>query len=190
MSLKFLKSYLTKPREVGAVWPSSPQLCEGLVSGLDWSNANYVAEYGPGTGVVTPFIQGRLNPNASFLAVEKNSEFCQLLRQRYPQLDLVEGSVERIVEFCRERNFPQLDIVICGLPWASFPESLQDRCLDALFEVLKPGGEFSTFAYTQLLFLPAARRFRKRLSKYFSEVKTTRTFWRNVPPALVYQCRR
>jgi phospholipid N-methyltransferase len=189
MSWQFFKSYLTRPKEVGAIWPSSPQLCRGLVSNLDWNHAEFVAELGPGTGVVTPHILTKLNPQARFFSLEKNPQFCSILRRNHPNLDVAEGSVEQLASFCHERDFPRLDIVISSLPWASFSDSLQLRCLDALCELLQPSGEFSTFAYTQLLFLPAARKFRSRLNQRFSHVTTTPTFWRNLPPALVYQCR-
>lgn len=190
MSLTFLKSYINRPGETGAVWPSSPQLCKRIVSGFDWDTANYVVEYGPGTGVVTEQIQHYLRPTAKYFAIEKNPTFCRILRNKFPRLDICEGSVENVVAFCRERSFPHLDLIISGLPWASFPEALQDRCLESMMEVLRPGGGFSTFAYSQFLFLPAARRFRKRLNHYFSKVTTTRTVWRNFPPALVYHCYR
>jgi phospholipid N-methyltransferase len=190
MSLTFLKNYVTRPGEVGACWPSSPQLCRQMVAGLDWDSARYVAEYGPGTGAFVPSVQDRLHADAKYFAIEKNPVFCQILRKKFPELDLCEGSVEDVVQYCRARNFPHLDLVISGLPWAAFPESLQNRCMDALVEILKPGGGFSTFAYAQFLFLPAAKRFRKRLDHYFSSVKVTRTIWRNLPPAIVYHCRR
>jgi phospholipid N-methyltransferase len=34
---------------------------------------------------------------------------------------------------------------------------------------------------------PLARRFRRRLREQFSDVASTRTIWRNIPPAYVYR---
>ncbi len=189
MSIRFLKNYVVRPVQVGAVWPSSPGLCRMMVSHFDWASARHVIEYGPGTGVVTPYILERLHPDARFFAIEQNPDFCQSLRNRIPNLDLAEGSVEHVVDYCRERNFPNVDAIVCGLPWAAFPEALQTRCLDAMAEVLKPGSQFASFAYSQFLFLPAAKRFRRKLNDYFSEVKVSPVVWRNLPPAIVYQCR-
>ena len=76
--------------------------------------------------------------------------------------------------------------MICGLPWAAFPETLQDELLATILTVLRPGGRFLTFAYLQGLLLPAGRRFRKKLKTTFDRVTTTRTVWCNVPPAFVY----
>jgi phospholipid N-methyltransferase len=83
-----------------------------------------------------------------------------------------------------------LDAVVSGLPWASFPESLQIEILDSMMQVLRPGGQFATFAYLQGLLLPAAKRFRKQLDKYFSKIELSPTVWRNLPPAFVYRCVR
>jgi phospholipid N-methyltransferase len=59
-----------------------------------------------------------------------------------------------------------------------------------MMTVLRPGGQFVTFAYLHGLPLPAGRRFANRLPEYFSEISRSRTVWMNLPPALVYRCRR
>jgi phospholipid N-methyltransferase len=76
------------------------------------------------------------------------------------------------------------------LPWAEFSDDLQKRLLDSMMTVLKKDGQFVTFAYLHGLPLPAGRRFANRLPEYFSEVRRSRAVWKNVPPALVYRCRR
>jgi phospholipid N-methyltransferase len=75
------------------------------------------------------------------------------------------------------------------LPWATFPESLQVECLDAMMRVLKPGGRFATFSYVHSLALTNSRRFAKRLPKYFKTVSKSPVVWLNLPPAFVYRCR-
>ena len=64
-------------------------------------------------------------------------------------------------------HISELDAVISGLPWASFPEKIQIAILDAVYDNLKSGGIFNTFAYLQGLFLPTGMRFRKLLNRYF-----------------------
>jgi phosphatidylethanolamine/phosphatidyl-N-methylethanolamine N-methyltransferase len=190
MSLTFIKNYVSFPKEIGAVFPSSSALCKKITDGFDWDSARFVVEYGTGTGVVVPQIKRRKHPDCKYFAIEKNPEFCRVLQRKFPDLDLCEGSVEDVEQYCKERHFPHIDIIISGLPWAAFPDSLQDRCMEATMQVLKPGGGFATFAYSQFLFLPAAKRFRKRLNHYFSKVTVTKTVWKNIPPAIVYHCYR
>jgi len=188
MRTKFLRNYVFKPNQVGAVTPSSRFLCRMIVDGFDWKTIQYVVEYGPGTGAATPMIMQAVKPDAKFFAVERNPEFCEILRRKFPDLDLAEDSASNIQTLCQQRGIPHLDAVVSGLPWASFPETLQVEILDAMMQVLRPGGQFATFAYWQGLLLPAAKRFRKQLDKYFSKVEMSPTVWRNLPPAFVYRC--
>ncbi len=190
MSTTFLRTFLSRPGQVGAIAPSSRFLAQCMVDSVDWASARYVVEYGPGTGAFTGAILRSLHPEAKFFAIERSPELCDVMRGRFPQLDLSEGSVEEVASYCQARGFPHVDAVICGLPWASFPDGLQKSCLDALATMLAPSGQFATFAYWQGLLLPAAHRFRHRLDQYFSEITRSQTVWRNLPPAFVYRCRR
>ena len=152
--------------------------------------ARGVVEYGPGTGVFTEAVVDRLHPEARFFAIERSEELCTLVRQRCPTVTVHQDSVVNVAELCRRQQIDAVDAVVCGLPWASFPDSLQRECLDALSQVLVPGGQFATFAYWQGMLMPAAHRFRRRLDDYFSEIETSPTVWRNLPPAFIYRCRR
>jgi phospholipid N-methyltransferase len=55
---------------------------------------------------------------------------------------------------------------------------------------LGDGGYFTTFAYLQGLLLPAGQRFKKLLNKSFRQVTVSRVIWANVPPAIVYRCKK
>lgn len=149
-----------------------------------------IAEYGPGTGAFTEAILARLSPHATFFAVERNAGLAQELRQRFPTLHLHEGSVEEIERFCAAEGVDQLDAIVSGLPWAAFPQDLQVRILDATMRVLKPGGQLVTFAYQVGLYMPAGRRFKSLLPKYFSSVTRSSLVWRNMPPAYTLRCVR
>ena len=47
-----------------------------------------------------------------------------------------------------------------------------------------------TFAYVHGAGLPWGRSFRRLLERSFSEVRTSPVVWRNLPPAIVYRCRK
>jgi phosphatidylethanolamine/phosphatidyl-N-methylethanolamine N-methyltransferase len=161
-----------------------------LVDSCNWESAKYVVEFGPGTGVATEVIMNRIKPQTRFFAIERSHELAEKTKLRCPQADIVEGCVTRVDEYCRQRNIPQVDAIISGLPWASFSSELQDSIFEAMFRVLPKGGTFATFAYLQGLLLPAGGRFYKLLQKNFSEVKKSPVVWMNVPPAFVYRCTR
>lgn len=161
-----------------------------MVDSVDWANTGAVLEYGPGTGVFTQSIQSRMTPGTQFVAIEMNSRFVTLLRQRFPGISVREGSVAGVRQICNEERINLVDAIVCGLPWASFSSSLQTELLEATMSVLRKGGTLCTFAYLQGLMLPPAWTFRRQLRRYFQHVDMTPTVWRNIPPAFVYRCIR
>jgi len=185
----FFRNFIRNPIQVGAVLPSSPGLAEMMVRSVDWESARAVIEYGPGTGVFTERIGECLRSESRFFAIEKSPELASRTRTRCPNAVVLEASVADVEKLCRDQGIEQVDAILCGLPWAAFPESLQNECFDAMLRVLRPGGQFATFAYWQGVLLPAGRRFAKRLHSTFGEVRRSPTVWRNVPPAFVYRCR-
>ncbi len=186
----FLKAFLRNAGGVGAVAPSSVELANLMTDWLDWGMLGSVVEYGPGTGVLTEVIAAQLPKSCRFFAVERDPKLAALAQRRCPGVEVVEACASRVPELCRERGMDRVDAILCGLPWAAFPAGLQDRLLEAMFEVLPPGGKFATFAYWQGLLLPAGQRFRGFLRSNFASVEQSRTAWRNLPPAFVYRCER
>ncbi|TWT53443.1 hypothetical protein Pla22_10720 [Rubripirellula amarantea] len=186
----FLKNFIRNPTKVGAIAPSSAGLAETMVDWFDWTNAKNVVEFGPGTGVFTEAILSRLHSDANFFAIEQSAELVAATQTRCPNATVIEDSVTNVANLCRSRGIESVDAIVCGLPWAAFSERLTDEIMDAMFEVLKPGGQFATFAYWQGVILPAGIRFSRRLEKQFASVHKSPTVWRNLPPAFVYRCIR
>jgi len=188
-SITFLRTFISQPVKVGAIAPSSRGLADLMVKSIDWHGAHAVVEYGPGTGVFTERINECLAPGSKFFAIEQSAELAERTRVRCPGTTVYQDSVANVESLCRQEGIDQVDAILCGLPWAAFPDSLQRECFDAMLRVLKPGGQFATFAYWQGVVLPAGRRFSKLLRSTFKEVKRSPTVWRNLPPAFVYRCR-
>ena len=174
----------------GAVAPSSVFLAQTMVKDLALDKAEAVLEYGPGTGVFTEFILGGLNPAAKFAAIELNPQFSEMFKARYPTVPLFQDTVANVRSICDRAGVESVDCIVSGLPWATFSQSMQVKCLDEMMRVLKPGGQFVTFAYVHGLALARARRFAGLLPSYFKNVSKSPVVWRNLPPAFVYRCRR
>jgi phosphatidylethanolamine/phosphatidyl-N-methylethanolamine N-methyltransferase len=188
--LQFIGAFFARPHVVGAIAPSSTSLCRMLVDWIDWDHVHTVLEYGPGTGVCTAHIVSRLRPSARFLAIEINAEFVYVLRHRFPQVQVHQESVLNVKTLCDGEGIREVDTIISGLPWACFSTAEQGRYLDATLTVLRPGGQFVTFAYLSGLLLATGQRFRRQLYQRFSAVQRSRIVWRNAPPAFVYRCYR
>ncbi|MFD0358250.1 class I SAM-dependent methyltransferase [Streptomyces sp. NPDC127110] len=149
-----------------------------------------VVELGPGTGPFTSEIQRRLAGRGRHLAVEINPHLAELLRDRYPAAEVIQGDAAQLRQLLDERGVDRADTVVSGLPWSLFPATTQEQVLDELAAVLAPTGAFTTFAYRHSVPLVSARRFRCLLADRFEEVVPSRTVWRNSPPAYVLQARR
>lgn len=186
----FLQQFIRHPVQIGAVVPSSKRLARKMVEWLELGTARAVVEYGTGTGAFTPTILESLDPRCRFFGIEIDPRLAEIAHERLPGVTVYQDSAANVRELCRKEGIEAVDAVVCGLPWAAFPGSMQIEFMDALVSVLRPGGQFVTFAYLHGLPLPAARRFRRLLPRYFSKVSRSPTVWGNLPPAFVYRCRR
>jgi len=182
-SLSFLLQYITRPRTVGAILPSSKYLAAKMVKNIDFENAACIAEYGPGTGVFTQEILRKRSPGTLVLLFEKNEIFCRLLEEKYgknPNLHIINDSAENIGRYLSSHNLTHVDCIISGLPFASIPQEVSENILAQTKCHLKPGGLFVTFQYTL---------FKKDfLMRFFPKIEIAREI-RNIPPAYVFCCR-
>jgi phospholipid N-methyltransferase len=186
----FFRAFLRNAGHVGSVAPSSGALAELMIDWLDWNTIDCVVEFGPGTGVFTEAISKRARPGTKVVAIERDAELAEITRKRCPGVTVHQACVSDAPALCKEAGIEKVDAIICGLPWAAFSPEMQNEYLDAMFEILPPGGKFATFAYWQGLLLPAGLRFRKNLKEHFSKVEMSQTAWGNLPPAFVYCCER
>ncbi|SBT46699.1 class I SAM-dependent methyltransferase [Micromonospora auratinigra] len=186
----FLGQFARHPFATGAVLPSGATLARDITAAVPRTGHPLVVELGPGTGVFTRLIQTRLAGRGRHLAVELNPTFATALARRHPAVEVVRVDAALLGTLLAERRLGAADVVISGLPWAAFPAARQRAVLDAVVGSLAPGGVFTTFAYRHALPARPARRFHRLLTTVFDEVTVGRTVWRNLPPALVYHCRR
>ncbi|MCX6543814.1 MAG: methyltransferase domain-containing protein [Acidobacteria bacterium] len=182
-----LGEFVRKPTSVGAVAESSWRLAELITDAAGLERAKVVVEFGPGTGAFTEVILRKLDPGAMFFAIEANASFAAATRKRCPGVRVFHASAVSVRERLHECGQTSCDCIISGLPFSSFSPAQQDEMLAAVHDSLSPGGRFVTFAYLGGLAWPLGRRFRSRLRAQFSEVSSTRTIWRNIPPAFVYR---
>ncbi|HBF34936.1 TPA: ribosomal RNA adenine dimethylase domain-containing protein [Candidatus Sumerlaeota bacterium] len=150
--------------------------------------AGVVVEFGPGSGSITREVVARKTNDAIFFAIEMNPRMCEVFRHRFPEVEIFEDSAENVKALLQQKGVEKANSIVSSLPWAAFPSELQDKLLGAAFDVLEPGGIFTSFAYLQGMLLPAGQRFQKRLESLFPQVSKSRIVWRNLPPAFVYRC--
>ncbi|WP_460060786.1 class I SAM-dependent methyltransferase [Streptomyces sp. YKOK-I1] len=180
--------FLRRPLMTGAVAASSRRLAYAMTEGIGLEGARLVAELGPGTGVFTDAILDRLAANARLVAVELNPVLAARLAatRRDSRLTVVQGSAAGLAAAVGE----PVDAVVSGLPWTVMPRDRRGHILDAVTEVLSPGGVFTTFAYLHAARTPPARHFTAELACRFDRLERSKPVWANLPPAFVHRATR
>ncbi|ACA40455.1 class I SAM-dependent methyltransferase [Lysinibacillus sp. fkY74-1] len=183
-NLSFIFQYMFNPRSVGAILPSSKYLSKKMVKEIDFEQAEYIVEFGPGTGVFTENILKKRKQTTKVVLVENNKEFYTLLKARYikeKNFVIIDSSAEYIEDILIENDIPYADYIISGLPFASLPKNVSSNILRNSLKVLKEDGLFITFQYTKfkLTFLES----------YFSKIDINREI-RNFPPAYIMSCKK
>ena len=188
--VSFFKRYLAHPDQVGAIAPTSKAVGRVVCDAAHVSEAEAVVELGPGDCAITRVVVEKLRPESQFFAIEISPEFCEAMAQRFPDVTVYNDSAENIEKYLGELDLTGCDAVVSGLPWASFPESLQTNLLSAVYDALNPGGWFTTYTYLFSPYLAKGKRFRAMLEDRFGSVQATPMVWANVPPAFVYAAQK
>lgn len=189
--LHFVKAALRSPAAVGAIAPSSAVLARQMVRDLELPAGRIVVEFGPGTGPMTEQISRILPSPDAYVGIERDPNFVKLLSRRFPKMRFVQGSAEKAPDYIAEMDHEQVGAIICGLPFASLPPSVQDGIVGAIRQMMKPatatgpGTIFRTFQYVHAWPLPTAVRFRRMMNGLFGKGRVSRPVLRNLPPAFV-----
>lgn len=191
---RFLAAAVRSPREVGTLLPSGPELARRLAAVVPCSSLAgrpaVIVEVGAGDGAVTTAIAERAGPGAVVIAVEKDPELAERLRDRNLGVRVVTADAAALPTILARQGLRRADVIVSVLPWTLLRPQQQRDFLATFSAVLETDGVFTAAAYSSGYWTPAARRFRGALGCTFGEVLPTRTMWRHVPPAMTYVCRR
>lgn len=179
---KFIYQFITNPKTVGAILPSSSFLGDKMIEKINFKKAKYIVEYGPGTGVFTEKLINKRDPQTVILLVENNKNFYSLLKEKYKEEDRIfieYGSAEKIERYLRKYRIPYVDYVISGLPFASLPKNVSNEILLNTTKILKEDGLFITFQYTKIK--------KAFFNQFFTKIDMTKEY-RNFPPAYIFSC--
>lgn len=182
--------FIRNIKKTGAVACCSEDVANVLTTRANLANSKTVVELGSGTGAITKKLVETIPQDALFLALELNEHFVNETKKCCPQANVYHDSAENVKIYLNKHGKETCDCVISTLPWALFDEALQQRILNAIWDVLPEGGEFLTVTYTFAPYLPSGRRFRGLLDKRFSQVNRTKPIWKNLPPVYVYHCKK
>jgi phospholipid N-methyltransferase len=170
--LVFFRRFLTSPKSIGAVMPSSIQLARTMAETI--KPGDRVLEIGAGTGALTQSILERLSSPALLTSVEIDPELCREFSNNFPDVRLVTGDAEDIL-----KASSGFDAIVSGIPFAVMEPAKRARMFSLIGERLNPGGRFVAFQYSLSSKTELERLF-KDVRVKFAPI--------NVPPAAVYVC--
>jgi phosphatidylethanolamine/phosphatidyl-N-methylethanolamine N-methyltransferase len=179
--LRFLRGLVARPRTTGAISPSGPALTRAMASHVDPSETLPVIELGPGTGVVTKALIERGVEAKRIIAIEYSPEFCQLIRERFPGVTVVQGDAYDLDGTLGGRA-DRVSAVISSLPLVARPLPDRIRLIEAGLARMAPGKPFIQFSY--LVKGPV-----EGVPGRFT-AEASRWIWMNLPPARVWLYRR
>jgi phospholipid N-methyltransferase len=169
----YLQNFISSPRTVGTLAPSSPWLCRAMLNQVDWSKTLNIAELGAADGVLTKRILDTMRADAQLQAFEIQPNFVH-------KLNMLDDQRLQVMAHSAEHLAGDFDVVFSCLPLLSIPVRTSMRILQRTQQRLKENnGVMIQFQYSHLS--------EKMLSRYFTWKKIRVV--KNFPPALVYICK-
>jgi phospholipid N-methyltransferase len=180
--LAFLKGFLREPKGVGSVIPSSRFLERKMVRMAGVAEADSVIELGPGTGGTTRAILAAMPETATLLAIELDPSFADHVRTIEDRRLIVhQGSAENLADLIAAHRLRAPRAILSGIPFSTMPEDVGRRIIEAIRDVLAPGGCFVAYQFRGAV----AERARPILGE--PEVSPELL---NIPPMRVYRWRK
>jgi phospholipid N-methyltransferase len=181
----FLKRFLSSPKGIGGVFPSSNYLAKKMIRQLDIDSCPNIAELGVGTGSLTRYIFKYMNPYTKMYLFEKDPVFLNYLNKKY-QFDnncniKTFSDALKIREVFKNMEGVNPDMIVSGLPFANFEQKTRKKFLKDIHETLRPNGLFIAYQYSLGIY--------KELKEMYSEVELDFVFF-NIPPAIIYRCKK
>lgn len=175
---RFLKSWVEQPLITGAVKPSGKKLAKTMADFVDISLPGPIIELGPGTGPVTEALHERGVARERLVLVEYNRDFCTLLCNRFPGINVIQGDAYTLAETLRGVIREPAAAVVVSLPLFTQPLGRRMDLLAEAFALMHPGAPFILFTYAISPPIP-------KMSNEYSSASSGRV-WRNLPPARVW----
>jgi phosphatidylethanolamine/phosphatidyl-N-methylethanolamine N-methyltransferase len=175
--LRFLRAVFARPRNVGAIAPSSPGLARAIAREIDPKKPGTVLELGPGTGVVTAALIERGIEPERITAIEYDAEFATLVARRFPGVHVIRGDAFELAHTLGSGSGQRFIGIVSGIPLLNHPPERRQKLVKSALAQIEPGSPFVQFSYgTRPPIVPPAGAY----------VTRTALVWRNLPPARVW----
>jgi phospholipid N-methyltransferase len=184
-NIQFLQAFLKNPLKVGAITPSSPELAQRMLDGIEPSPDNIVLELGVGTGAITKHLRARVPDNSSYLGIELDRNLVRTLRRNFRDMEIVCGNARDASEIHRRSGLGKVGSIVCCLPFVSLPNEVGEQILLEADRFMQKGCTFRTFQYAHGYYMPSAIKLREFMRNRYGKARKSPLVVKNVPPAYV-----
>lgn len=175
------KKFVTQGTSIATPAPSGRYLVKEMLKGIDFDTAKVVVELGAGTGPITDILLKKVKPHTRLIIVEIEADFCERLRRRFPNAEIVQGDAAHLDQLLADRGIEKVDHLISGLPMPSIPHPVRKAIFASCAKSMGPDGVFRQLTVMPYVYWNLYRN-------YFSDVKF-KLVPVNLPPAGVYFCK-
>jgi phosphatidylethanolamine/phosphatidyl-N-methylethanolamine N-methyltransferase len=180
-NLRFLRALIARPKNIGAVAPSSRALARAIARQIDPDSAGPVLELGPGTGVITAALLERGITPDRLTVVEYDAEFAAAIAARFHGVHVIQGDAFDLSRTLGPRNTAPFAGIISGIPLLNFPVPRRRAYVEMLAQHLTPGAPLVQFSYgMHAPVVPPSGH----------SVIRAAFVWANLPPARVWVYRK
>lgn len=195
----FFQESIRSLRPTASLFPSSRYLADALLRPIDFRKARTIVELGPGTGAITGEILKRLRPDGRLLAIDINPVFIRHLRTACddPRLIPLDGSATDLLSLLAVHEAGSIDAVVSSLGLTRMEHRIRASIVRQVRTCLASRGTMTQYqyvrAYPGYFDIPKFRFCKfdeaKFLRKSFRDVSVGGVLF-NLPPALVFTCRK
>ena len=145
-NFRFLRALIARPKNIGAIMPSSPALAEAIARQID-PTAGPVLEVGPGTGVITDAILRRGIAAERLTLVEYDEDLAQHLAARYAQARVFQGDAFDLSATLGPPDGASFGAIVSGVPLLNHSMARRQAFMEGLVSRLMPGAPLIQFSY-------------------------------------------
>lgn len=179
-NLRFLRALILRPKNIGAVLPSSPALARAIARQVQ-PHGGPVLEIGAGTGVVSEALLARGVAPEKLTLLEYDPELCRHLEKRFPQLHVICGDAFDLHHTLGPRYAAPFGAIVSGLPLLNHPPARRRAFMEGIAARLLPGAPFVQFSYGPMPPVPPLPG---------QSVSRAAMVLANIPPAKVWVYRK
>jgi phosphatidylethanolamine/phosphatidyl-N-methylethanolamine N-methyltransferase len=175
----FFRQWLRSPKSMGSIVPSSKWLARAIAAEVAWRPGQVIVELGGGTGAITSGLLDAGFPPESLVVIELDPPLYRYLRERFPDMRVVEGDATRLGAILGELDIRDVSTVVSGLPMIQMPLDFQRAIMAESFRVLPPDGFVLQYSFSPLMPI--------RADQLDIVGKRIRVVVRNLPPAFLWR---